>query len=81
MGIVLTVLYVVLSNRQAGLVAVAALLMPGAARAAVAAGAAEPAQAGVNVTAAGMFLVLVTGTLAITWWVVRRMRSSGWCRR
>ena len=71
-SVLLAVLYVVLANRQAALIAglAGAMLAPGVARAA------EPAQAGVNVTAVGMFLLLVVGTLAITWWAARRTRSA-----
>ncbi|MGI4940833.1 MAG: sodium:solute symporter family transporter [Janthinobacterium lividum] len=54
-----------------GVLAAVATALPGGARAAGTA--AETA--GVNATALAMFVLLVLGTLAITWWAARRTRS------
>lgn len=78
-SVLLAVLYVVLTNRQADRMAglgsaavVVVALSSGAARAA----GTEPAASGMNYTAVAMFLVLVLATLAITWWAARRTRSA-----
>lgn len=74
-SVLLAILYVVMANRQ---VLIAAAVLTGFTLSAGVARAAETGStpAGVNVTAMGMFLLLVLGTLGITWWAARRTRSA-----
>ena len=81
-SLLLSLIYVVVTNRAAdraarlmGLAALA-LLLPCLALAAPATDAGAPEPARLNVTALVLFLVLVAGTLVITWWAARRTRSA-----
>jgi cation/acetate symporter len=85
-SVLLSILYVILSNRaadrlvpnrlrQGGMIGALVLGLLGlTAHGASAADGAEPT--GTNYTAVCMFLTLVLATLAITWWAARRTRSA-----
>ena len=81
-SLLLSLVYVVVTNRAAdraarllGLVGLA-LLLPRLAGAAPVAGGGAAEPQGLNITALLLFLILVAGTLVITWWAARRTRSA-----
>ncbi|MGI4951554.1 MAG: sodium:solute symporter family transporter, partial [Janthinobacterium lividum] len=82
LSLLLGLVYVASTNRAVdraarsgvGGMAVLAVLVAGPRGAWAAPGAPEPA--GVNVTALTLFMILVAGTLLITWWAARRTRSA-----
>jgi cation/acetate symporter len=74
-SVLLGAIYVFFANRAAGRLGILALAY--AALATPASAADAPASgAGLNVTAVTLFLLLVAGTLVITWWAARRTRSA-----
>ena len=77
-SLLLSLIYVVVTNRAADRAARLVVLLGLGALVAVPrrAAAATPEPDGVNVTALVLFLILVGATLLITWWAARRTRSA-----